>query len=269
MGKEILWDKITWGENDDYVAFAFGDFDSKAMGIIRTSSSNRYSHDLSAPTKDITAEIPGGDGQYYFGTTYNPKQFVVDFAFEGLTKRQLRAMKAAFAGKELRELCFAEASNRIYMAKVTGQPNIKALCFGNGSEEVLKGEGSIQFTAYWPYAREKYPVVYTNEGKGIPYIENEGDIPAHFVLSCEGAVTSENETMEIKVGDLSIKIGEAYDLKWDSRTGIVSAKFSIDGNQVEKAIEYEGNSLGGIPVGGSNVCKIPDGATLTYYQWYY
>lgn len=269
MGKEILWDKITWGENDDYIAFAFGDFDSKAMGIIRTSSSNRYSHDLSAPTKDITAEIPGGDGQYYFGTTYNPKQFVVDFAFDGLTKRQLRAMKAAFAGKELRELCFAEASNRIYMAKVTGQPNIKALCFGNGSEEVLKGEGSIQFTAYWPYAREKSPVVYVNDGDGIPYIENEGDIPAHFVLSCNIEAIKDNP-VNISIGNLSITIKETIeDLKWDSRTGIVSAKFTIDGKEVEKAIEYEGNSLGGIPVGGSNICVMPKDATLTYYQWYY
>jgi predicted phage tail component-like protein len=143
MGKEIVWDRIVWNEGDDFVAFAFGDYDSKFGGIIRTSNGNRYDSALSAPISDKTAEIPGGDGAYFFGSTHKPKIFNVNFAFDNLSARQLRELKKAFAGKDIRELCFAEEPNKIYMAKVTGQPTIKSLCFGVGSEEVHKGEGSV------------------------------------------------------------------------------------------------------------------------------
>ena len=62
MGKEIVWERISWTELDDFIAFAFGDFDSKSFGIVRTSSNNRYNTNLSAPMNDLTAEVPGGDG---------------------------------------------------------------------------------------------------------------------------------------------------------------------------------------------------------------
>ena len=32
-------------------------------------------------------------------------------------------------GKEMKEFCLSEDSDKIYMVKVTSQPNIKALCF--------------------------------------------------------------------------------------------------------------------------------------------
>jgi predicted phage tail component-like protein len=143
MGKEIEWSRITWNEGDDFIAFAFGDFDSKSIGLVRTSQSSRYEEYLSAPTKDLTAEVPGGDGQYYFGTYHQPKVFNVNFAFDNLTKRQIRELKRVFSGKEMRELTFAEEYNKIYMAKVTSQPNLKTLCFDVNGEEIYKGEGTV------------------------------------------------------------------------------------------------------------------------------
>ena len=63
MGNEINWERVAlWGEGDDFLAFAFGDFDSKSAKIVRVSNGSRYSTQLSAPMQDITAEVPGGDG---------------------------------------------------------------------------------------------------------------------------------------------------------------------------------------------------------------
>jgi hypothetical protein len=171
MAKDINWNSLNWTKDDDFITFAFGDFNSKSFGqvidnngkittpasyIIRTSDSDRYNIHLAPPMQDKTADVPGGDGQYYFGTTHKPKVFDISFAFDNLTKSQIQNLKQAFNGKEMRELAFAEdctytttgdvttiSDYRVYMAKVTSQPNIKALCFVENGVEVYKGEGSV------------------------------------------------------------------------------------------------------------------------------
>lgn len=133
MAESIQWNSLTWSEGDDFLHFAFGAFNSKSFSsggtIYRTSDSNRYNIHLAPPMQDITAEVPGGDGQYYFGTYHKPKVIDVSFAFEGLTKNEIQGLKRAFTGKELKELAFSEDVTyeegnvndfRIYTAKVTG-----------------------------------------------------------------------------------------------------------------------------------------------------
>ena len=74
---------------------------------------------LVPPMQDKTADVPGGDGQYYFGTYHKPKVFDISFAFDCLTQEGLRKLKNIFAGKEMRELVFSEEPDKVYMAKVT------------------------------------------------------------------------------------------------------------------------------------------------------
>jgi hypothetical protein len=101
-------------------------------------------------------------------------------------------LKKYFNGKELSELCFSESVSynsagrvqdaRIYMAKVTGSPNIKYIPFdktfytqtGSVTQTIYRGEGTIQFTAYWPYARGY------NQVSETPYT---GEAPAPFTVS--------------------------------------------------------------------------------------
>lgn len=265
MGKEIVWEKIQWGNGDDFIAFAFGDFESKSGGIIRTSNSDRYNINLSAPMNDMTAEVPGGDGQYYFGTFHKPKVFDVSFAFDHLTRRQLRDLKKAFAGKEMRELCFAEEYHKIYMAKVTSQPNIKAICFDEGGDEIYKGEGSVQFTAYWPYARDIYSNTYTAfvSGETEIVVENRGDIPTSFVFSASEATINE---IVVKQGDETLTTisinGEDYITHWDSKTGIIQCN--------DNTISYSGNGLIQIPLDLVTFeIKGTGTATIEFYNWYY
>ena len=276
MGKEIIWDKVVWNDGDDFVAFAFGDFESKMGGIIRTSNGNRYDSALSAPIGDITADVPGRDGSYYFGSTHKPKQFNVSFAFDNLSTRQLRNLKKAFNGKELKELCFAEEPNRIYMAKVTGQPNIKALCFDDGGEEIYKGEGNVQFTAYWPYARdfsesEYFSDATQDETTTTIYVENEGDIPAYFTFTSTIGV-SKIDIDEINEEDLPTDKtyieGNNIDY-WDSKTGIVKSQ--------ENTINYTGDGLLLLPIGLSKIVithgkqdtTIKNAFQIKFYNWYY
>jgi hypothetical protein len=93
MRTTINWLSLDWNEGDDFISFAFGEFNSKEYRIVRTSNGDRYEEKLSPPMIDKTADVPSADGQHYFGTTYKPKVFDISFAFEGLTRAQIREMK--------------------------------------------------------------------------------------------------------------------------------------------------------------------------------
>lgn len=284
MGKEIDFNSLGWIESDDFIAFAFGDFNSKAFyvknpeeevpekqitgGIIRTSDGDRYNINLVPPMNDKTADVPGGDGQYYFGTYHKPKVFDISFAFDDLTKDGLRKLKQTFAGKEMREFVLSEELNKVYMVKVTSQPNIKALCFGDGQEEVYKGEGSVQFTAYWPYGRDKTTTIIKEVDvkdeettTTTLSLTNIGDIPAHFIFSAN----PELEVSKIKFGSIEISGKDITD--WNSKIGIIKSDGTI--------ISYTGDGLYQIPVNGVTVeitHKLTDNATsamFEYYNWYY
>jgi hypothetical protein len=111
-------------------------------------------------------------------------------------------------------LIFDETPYKVYSAKVTGTATIKYIPFSEGeTNRVYKGEGSIQFTCYTPFARsyKKFLNEYTikdypnrNEWadasgmrnkshNGINYdtyspatgqinLFNPGDLNAHFTL---------------------------------------------------------------------------------------
>ena len=55
----------------DFIAFSFnGKHSYEDFGLIRTSEGDRYNEDLSPQMNDLTAEVPSGDGMYYFNTTH-------------------------------------------------------------------------------------------------------------------------------------------------------------------------------------------------------
>lgn len=139
--------------DQDFIAFSFnGKHSYDDFGIIRTIDGDRYNENLAPALEDKTAEVPGGDGQYYFGTLHKTKTFNVSIAFENMTERKFREMKQWLNGKELGGLWFSEAPYKVWTAKVVGTPVLKYIPFEINGQRVYRGEGSIQFTAYWPYA---------------------------------------------------------------------------------------------------------------------
>jgi hypothetical protein len=62
-------------------------------------------------------------------------------------------MKIWLDGREVGDLWFAEAPYRVYSAKVTGQPKLSVIPFPDPTwGRIYKGEGTIEFTCYYPYA---------------------------------------------------------------------------------------------------------------------
>ena len=144
----------------DYMGFSFGKKEdgtpmhSSDLGIVRTSSGSRFNENLLPTMQDKTVQVPGGDGTYYFGSYYTQRQFTVSFAFDSLTEEQIARIKRVFGDKGVHDLIFDETPYKVYSAKVTGNATLKYLAFDEGNTHRLyKGEGTIQFTCYDPFAR--------------------------------------------------------------------------------------------------------------------
>lgn len=157
----------------DFIGFTFNGKHSSDLGIIRTSEGSRYSEDLLPTIEDKTVPVPGGDGVYYFGSYYRQRNFNISIAFDQLTEKQLKELKNHFGNKQLGDLIFDEVPYKVYKVKVTGAPNLNYICFDeyeDGAEtpkRVYKGEGTLQFVAFSPFARSRYKTL--NEFKNVDY----------------------------------------------------------------------------------------------------
>ena len=78
----------------DFLAFSFGGKHSwDDFGIYRTINGDRYDESLSPALTDKTAEVPGGDGMYYFGTTHKQRNFNINFAFDNMSEEKFKEMR--------------------------------------------------------------------------------------------------------------------------------------------------------------------------------
>lgn len=138
----------------DFIGFSFGGIHSSELGIVRVSDGSRFTESLLPTFQDRTATVPGKDGTYYFGSDHQQKDLPeIQFAFDHLTETQLRTLKQIFNSKKPQPLIFDEKPYKYYMAKPVSTATIQYVCFEEDGERVYKGEGSIAFTAYYPYAR--------------------------------------------------------------------------------------------------------------------
>ena len=154
----------------DFIGFSFNGVRSETLGIMRVSDGSRYNEDLLPSPQSSTYQVPGSDGSYYFGTDYTQKTFSVPIAFDEVSETQFRKLRETFNTKEICRLVFDERPYKYYMCAVSNF-NLKYLCFDDktstGVERVYKGEGTISFVAYYPFAKSvhKYLSEYDDTNK--------------------------------------------------------------------------------------------------------
>lgn len=138
----------------DFVGFRFGNVHSSELNLLVVSSSDRYEKNLLPDPTDYTTEIPGSDGTYYFGQTYKDRTFTVNVAFDRVSEPIFRKISQLFANDKLQDLVFDEMPFKTYKAKIKSNPDFKFICFTDRDtgERVYKGEGTLVFICYFPYA---------------------------------------------------------------------------------------------------------------------
>ena len=173
----------------DFIGFTYNGVHSSDLKIYRTSNSGRYDESMTATMTDKTADVPGGDGQYYFGTTFKNRTFTVNYAFDDLSESDIKEIKKVFRGDGIHDLVFDETPYKAWSAKVTGTATMKHLCFDENyidkvtqkekNRRKYRGEGSITFTCYYPYAHTPTRLWKLNSGK-IEYGELDGRIADNY-----------------------------------------------------------------------------------------
>ena len=209
----------------DFIGFSFNEHRSESLGIVRVSDGSRYNEDLVPTTQDKTVQVPGGDGFYYFGSDYTQRQFSINIAFDELTEKQFRELQQVFGTKELGKLVFDERPYKYYMVK-SGKPQLKYICFGKEGERIYKGEGTLTFTAYYPFAKSVFKFLneYNDKNKdewkeasgmkaekgtydtvsdnGSISVYNAGDLETDFILKFDLPVDN------TPIGDIKITLSK-------------------------------------------------------------
>ena len=175
----------------DFTGFSFGDWSSTdpqhgVVKVLRVSGGDRYNETLHPEIKDRTAEVPGVNGEYYFGSDYGTRTFDIDIAFDSLTEDQFRELRKVFGTKDIKKLVFDERPYKYYMAKLGSPIELSYVCFDEPNytwekiqiavdeyvqgisgdfehkvydgttRRIYKGEGTISFICYFPFAKSAF-----------------------------------------------------------------------------------------------------------------
>ena len=144
-----------YGLRGDFKGFTFNNIHSSTLGITRVSDGSRYNDGVVPTFQDTAIDVMGGTGKKYFGSAYSKRDISVSFAFDNLTEIQLRRIRQLWNDKQIHDLIFDEAPYKVYSARVTGNSVMKFVAFDDGVTH-YRGEGSLTFTCYFPYARSRY-----------------------------------------------------------------------------------------------------------------
>ena len=260
----------------DFCGFTWrGDHSSK-YGIVRVSDGSRYNDTILPAFQDTTQKMPGSDGTLYWESFYTNKTFSVNIAFDHLTEDNYRKLRQWLNGKDRGELIFDEAPYKAYTVKIQNAPQLKTICFNEDNQRIYKGEGTISFVAYYPFARGVYK--FETDAKDIINVEewidasglkgaikdnynsfseegscnlyNAGDLPTDFklIVNIENNPTSitlkrsETETISSLNFSLVAQGGDTY-VRFNSATQLIEGltqsqdgKFELTGNLYNKYI---------------------------------
>ena len=255
----------------DFLGFTFGGVHSSDLGITRVSGGDRYDEQLHPEIKDRTAEAPGLNGEYYFGSDFGPRSFDIEIAFDHLTEWQFRRLRKIFGTKHIQKLIFDERPYKYYMAKLESPVELSYVCFDEPNynwrkiqtgyntyvqgikgdfeykeydgttQRIYKGEGKMTFICYFPFAKSNFKV--------LPKAGNE-----YYEGSEEWAVSS---------GILSVDEYQNYDTY---ATDIVTLKVVNNNNEVEQ-VSYDGFKVynpGDLSTGFRLYCPFITPAPSTY-----
>lgn len=228
----------------DFTGFSFGnwhttDLSTGIVTVVRVSGGDRYEEELHPEIKDRVAEVPGMDGEYYFGSNYGTKTFNIEIAFDSLTETQFRNLRRVFGTKEIKELIFDERPYKKYMAKLESPVEFSYVCFDGPTKTISAARDGIRVlrgteTTIDEEFQEEIIVDTWEREQVYPYeldysrteriYKGEGKISLicyfPYAKSVYKQLPEESEEWAISSGILSADIYSQFD-SYDSSNGII------------------------------------------------
>ena len=163
-------------------------------------------HSILPPVSQNTVEISGRAGAYDFGNEIGTREITLDILVvaeeENVMPQLLEQFGAWLYHSEAKKLVLGDNPNRYYMAKVTGDSNIK--------ESFLVGEGSITFTCSDPYiyGMEKTLLIPDTYAGDVLEVNNTGLAETFPQMQFE--VTKDVSAFSVVSGDEYVDLGTPY-----------------------------------------------------------
>lgn len=278
----------------DFTGFTFNGVHSSELGIVRVSDGDRYTEQLQPEFEDKTAEIPGLDGSYYFGSNYRGRNIQVSIVYDNLTEVQFRKISRLFGTKQIGELIFDETPYKKYLVKIESPIELTYVCFdepaytwqkipiGNNkyqkgvtgkdyeykqytglNQRIYKGEGTISFIAYYSFAKSVFKVLPSSTD--YPNV-NDWAISSGILSSSQYAsidkCTVSNNIGTIKIynaGDVDTGFRLYVPISATANRTLTIAYTAVAGQGVAKAMEIVGLTKKGSDIGiliDTNTCLI-------------
>lgn len=155
----------------DFIGFEFNGHHSSDYNIWRVSDGSRYNENSLPNFQDTIANKVGNDGTLYWDSFYTNKSFSISIAFDSMTETNFMEFRKDFNAKDVGDLIFDELPYKVYSVKLQSPPQLKYICFYENGQRIYKGEGTLQFIAYYPFAKSKFK--FLNEYESIPRYANK------------------------------------------------------------------------------------------------
>lgn len=197
-------------EDKDFIGFSFNGTHSFDIGIVRTSNGSRYDENLLPQLQDKTVQVPGGDGTYYFGSQYTQRTIPVSIAFDSLSEKDFVDMQNWLNQREPKRLIFDERPYKYYLAKVNNSAQtLKYICFEEDGQRIYKGEGTLNFICYYPFAKSVHKYLDSYSATDYPN-------KAQWAVGSQMLETSGNyDKVEYKSGKVEVKLYNPGNLPTD------------------------------------------------------
>jgi len=142
------------GMKGDFLSFSFAGLDSSELNIVRTSDGDRFDEQIVPEIKDVTVEVPGMDGEYFFGSTYGPRSIDISFAFDSLTEEQFRRLRKVYGRRRIGELILSERPYKRYMVKIESPIELSYICFDEPKKVVGASRDGLRVVNRTPITEE-------------------------------------------------------------------------------------------------------------------
>lgn len=265
--------------NTDFIGFTFNGCHSSEFNIYSVSDGSRYQDNLVPNPIDYTEQVPGGVGQYYFGSDMDIKEFPLSIAYDNLSELQVRELRNWLAPDTVGELIFDERPYKTYTAKISTSPSLSFICFDKYNsntgkkERVYKGEGSINFVCYYPLG------VVSGDKKQLGWYREQIDDRIYRSIGGSSSIIDyklENNEIAIfeKIKGNTIEIGSGdkspdnpYNIVGSNPTKVTVCGRNMIGNWMQGMISTEdGNTITSnthwvyaqdfIPISGNEIVSV-------------